>query len=272
MSAGRALLLHSDSAPALPEVPAFSALYAKGLAPKRGDVVMVAGRSGSQKSGFTLYWVRKLGLPTLYFAADMKPIEAATRLASIEVGETSTTVRSRIKAAGAEQYGEALRGSNVHFSFGSPITWERIDLTMQGWVELYGTYPEVIVLDNLMDFAGGEADYQAQMETMQRIDEMAQETKATVIVLHHQTSKGASSEDPGIPAPISSVKNGLSEKPQIVLGVALGVQMVPHELRVAILKQREGASDPSGRDYARIGADPARTTFFSLESEYYGGS
>lgn len=271
LSAARALQLHGDDAPDLPHVPAFKALYDYGLSAKRGDVIMVAGRSGSQKSGFAMYWVEQMGLPTLYFAADMKPVEASARLAAIRTGENSRTIRKRIEASGPDLYVDALRDSKVSFAFGQPITWHTIDLTLQGWVETYNSYPEVIVIDNLMDIQSVGADYTLMSEAMQALDALAQDTGATVIILHHATDKGGGSGDPGLPPARSEIKYGMSEKPQVILTVALAAQMLPYELRIAHVKQREGRADPSGRDYVRIGARPETTTFFDLREEQHHG-
>lgn len=226
---------------------------------------MIAGRSGTQKSGLALFWVDEMSLPTLYFSADMSAFTASTRLASKRSRLTTPEVEAIMLSQGSERREmlQDLAGSNITFSFGSPITWRQIDEELEAYVELWNTYPSVIVLDNLMDFEGAEADYQAQMGVMQSVTEIARDTGATVIVLHHASDKGwSATTDPWQPPARSDIKNGLGEKPELCLTVALD----PHtnEYRIAIVKQRMGACDPTARSYARILCEPQYTSFKPL--------
>ena len=112
----------------LPHVPAFKDLYEAGVTPRQGQVVMVAGRSGSQKSGFALYWVASMGLPTLYFSADMAPFTAGVRLASIATGMSSKEVEAMMgTTTGRAQIEQAASSLPIELSFGSPITWEQVE-------------------------------------------------------------------------------------------------------------------------------------------------
>lgn len=250
-----------DSAEPLPRVEAFRDLYREGVVPRQGQVVMVAGRSGSQKSGFALFWVAQMGLPTLYFSADMTPFTAGTRLASIATGKTSAEVvgllRARDGAALIER--EVLR-LPVRLSFGSPITWERVEAELNCYVLLHNEFPKVVVFDNLMDFEGGESDYTAQMEVMQDITAFARRTGATVIVLHHASDKTLDAVNaPWRPPSRNQIKNGMAEKPELTLGVSL--DPVNKNFFVACLKQRDGFCDPTGNRFVVLDCDPARTWF-----------
>lgn len=228
---------------------------------------MIAGRPGSQKSGFTLYWVRQMNLPTLYFSADMTPMEAVTRLIAMETGESSDSVSRRIEAGGSDSYVEALSGSNLEFAFGQPITWEDIQANLDLWVEARNEYPAVIVIDNLMDVEGAETDYHVQSQLMQDLTALSRDTGSTVIVLHHASDKGASMV--GAPPARSEIKNGLGEKPQATLTVALARDLGV-ELRVAVVKQRNGRDDPAAKSYVRFKAQPELTRYGPGPHEWYG--
>jgi hypothetical protein len=258
----RSLSLHADSGRELPRVPAFAALYARGCRPRHGEVVMIAGRSGTQKSGLALFWVAQMNLPTLYFSADMSPFTASSRLASMVTGDTTEQVERGMAAGGVSRarYLTALAPSRITFAFGSPITWPALDEELEAYVELWDEYPQVIVCDNLMDFDGSEADYTAQMAVMSGLTELARSTGATVIVLHHASDKSWEAKtDPWAPPSRDQVKGGLSEKPELSLSVALD----PHslEFRIAVIKQRMGPSDPTARKYAVLWCEPERTRF-----------
>jgi hypothetical protein len=157
----------------------------------------------------------------------------------------------------------ALADSKITFSFGSPIGWQQIDEEVEAYVELHDAYPQVIVFDNLMDFAGAEADYTAQMGVMQGVTEIARDTGATVMIMHHASDKSWDAKDnPWEPPSRDQIKGGLSEKPELSLSVALD----PHSLRyrIAIIKQRMGPSDPTARTWAELMCEPALTRFHKI--------
>lgn len=268
LTAARALALNASSAPVLPAVPELSDLFNNGpygFQPRVNDLIMIAGQSGSQKSGFALYWVARMGLPTLYLSADMTPFQASVRLACMKLGLPTEAVEGMMQTPdGMARVEGGMEDLNITFSFGSPITWRGVDTELDAYVELHNAYPEVIVWDNLMDTEYCENDYTAQMEAMQLIHSLKSEIGSTIIVLHHATDKPRDSgrdggRDPGQPPPRKEIKNGLSEKPEDVLTVATS----PNDNRfgVAIVKQRMGFNDPNAQRFIRLQAEPALTRF-----------
>ncbi|MEU7030029.1 AAA family ATPase [Streptomyces sp. NPDC046275] len=266
LTPARSLALHAESGKELPRIEAFDALYGMGCRPRHGEVVMIAGRSGTQKSGFALFWVASMNLPTLYFSADMSAFTASSRLASMQTGDTTEMVEAGMAAGGRhrEEYLAALAHLNITFSFGSPITWKTVDEELEAYVELWDAYPAVMVFDNLMDFDSAESDYTEQMAVMSGLTELARATGATVIVLHHASDKSwEAKSDPWAPPSRDQVKGGLSEKPELSLSVAL--DPTSHEYRVAVIKQRMGPCDPTARRYASMRCHPEVTRFSKLE-------
>ncbi|MBB3099422.1 hypothetical protein FHR83_007128 [Actinoplanes campanulatus] len=243
-------------------MPAFKAIYERGTTPRHGEVIMIAGRSGTQKSGFALFWVAQMNLPTLYFSADMSAFTASSRLASMATGRTTEDVEHGMAKGGTERqfYLDALAGSRIQFSFGSPISWRAVDEELEAYVELHDQYPQVLVFDNLMDFENAESDYTEQMAVMSQVTEIARKTGATVIILHHASDKSwSAANDPWAPPSRDQVKGGLSEKPELSLSVALDPNDMTY--RVATIKQRMGKSDPTARTYAILWCEPEYTRF-----------
>lgn len=263
LTAGRAFRESAHSAPELPAVPELDALYRVGARPRCGELIMVAGRSGAQKSGFAMFWVQRMGLKTLYFAGDMTAFEASSRLAAMQAREPAEQIELKIAAGDTAVYDLLLQDSRIVFAFGQPITWQSIGDHLDAWVELHSEWPECIVIDNLMDMQDADSDYQAQMQQMQELTALSRDTGCTVIVLHHATEKSPDM-DPALPPSRRSIKGGLTEKPQLILGVAFVEQVLGSELRVAVLKQRSGRNDSSGRTFARLRAIPEETRFESL--------
>ncbi|HOS92173.1 MAG TPA: AAA family ATPase [Armatimonadota bacterium] len=268
LTATRAFNLNARSAPLLPQVEELAPLYQWGVSPRQGQVIMIAGRSGSQKSGFAIFWTRKMRLPTLYMSGDMTAFEATSRLVGMETGEGIEAIEAGLEGPDRLRYEQSLEDVNITFSFGQPITFPGIEAELEAWVELHNCYPAIIVIDNLMDIDGCEADYSAQQEAMQILSGLARETGSTIIVIHHATDKSyEANSQPGYPPSRKEIKNGLSEKPQLTLTVALEPEY--GELRIACVKQRSGRSDPSASDFIRLRAYPEITRFGPLRSSYH---
>lgn len=257
----RALRLNANSGKPLPHVPDLEHLYEIGFAPRHGQLIMLVGRSGSQKSGFAMWWVEQMGLPTLYFSGDMSAFTASSRIASCRYGLPTDEIEAVIERDDEQTVDlmRNLRESKVQFSFGSPITWRAVDEEIRAYVEVHNAYPSVVVFDNLMDFEGAEADYTAQMETMQYLTEFCRETGATVIVMHHASDKAIDPRRPWKPPARNDVKGGMAEKPEISLGVALDNDSL--DFNIAVLKQRMGPQDPTGEKYISIKCIPELTRF-----------
>lgn len=262
LNAARALSLNSDSGRKLPEVDGLQGLYQHGLTLRHGQVIMVAGRSGSQKSGFALWLTDELGLDSLYFSADMSAFTASSRLASKRTGLTTDEVEAALSEGGdsRSKVFQSLEDVNITFSFGSPISWRQIDEEMDAYVELHNKYPEVVVFDNLMDFDGAESDYTAQMAVMQNVTALARDTGATVIIMHHASDKSwDATKDPFAPPSRNEIKGGLSEKPEVSLSVALDANTL--DFNVAVVKQRMGPQDPTARRWTTLRCEPNVTRF-----------
>ena len=258
----QALQKSAKSAPEMPRIPELEDLYRIGCIPRRGEVIMIAGRPGSQKSGFALWLVTKWGLPTLYLAADMTLNEVSVRLACSQMGLTTSEVHERLRgpSRGRKQVADALASMPIQVA-NDAITWERLDTEIQAYVELWDRYPEIIVVDNLMDVEEGASDYHAQMEIMQQLVAVARFTGATVLVLHHATDKtDGYSTDPPMR---KDIKNGMAEKPQMILGVSLDNYTL--DFQVAVLKQRMGPQDPFAKLKVYMTAQPEVTRFHKRE-------
>lgn len=264
LTANRALTLNAASAPELPRIEALKPLYDVGCRPRQGEIIMIAGRSGTQKSGFALWLAANWNLPTLYMSADMSGWQASIRLACMQLGMTTDQVEEQLHAPeGRRAVEQALAPLRITFSFSSPITMSGLEAEMDAQVELWDAYPKVIVIDNLMDIEGCDSDYAAQMAALQDLAALSRDTGSTILVLHHATDKSREAKyDPSMPPSREQVKGGLSEKPELSLSVALQPNTL--EYRIAVIKQRMGPSDPTAQNYVTLRADPARTQFRQL--------
>lgn len=261
LTPARGLALSIQSAEPLPRVEALTALYNLGCTPRRGEVIMVVGRSGTQKSGFALWYTAQMNQRTLYLSGDMSLFQASVRLACSVMGLTTEEIEERMAAGGRkrQEVEDALAKLNFTISAG-PISWAGIDAELEAYVELHDCFPETIVVDNLMDIEGAESDYTAQMEAMQNITALARATGATIFVLHRASDKSWDARtDPWAPPSRDQVKNGMAEKPELCL--AVGLDPTSGQYRIAVLKQRMGKCDPTGRTTASFLCLPSMTQF-----------
>lgn len=266
LTANRAFRQSVASMPPLPLPPELDAIWnwqkEGGVTPRKGQLIMIAGRSGSQKSGFALYWMHQMGLPTLYISGDMTPFEATSRLVAMETGHSPRDIeRWWSDPVEGALYREALARTNISFSFGNPITETAVWGEINAWVELHNEYPPVIVIDNLMDVEGcSDEDNSALRAAMAYFSGLAMKTGSTIVVIHHCTDKTDRGENlPGMPGSRREIKGGVAEKPQLMLSVALEPDTL--EFRVAVVKNRSGPQDPSAKTYAILQAYPEVTRF-----------
>lgn len=275
-----ALKRNAASSPHLPYVPELEPLYRMGYNPHAGELIMVAGRSGAMKSTFVLWLIQRFALPTLYFSADMSAFQASTKLASYQLQKTVDEVAKDMQTEAdgsftdqeaADAVLERLAASPIQFSFGTPIRQDVMIEEINAWVDLYNSFPQVIVIDNLMDMEGCEVGYEEQSLAMQSLSNLSRETGATVIVLHHATDKGdKAKQDPFAPPPRSEIKNGLSEKAEQVLTVSIDNR--DNSFKVAIVKQRMGYTDASAQNYAVFAVNPDKNIFWAPGALNPGGT
>lgn len=269
LNPARALMRsRTDGGREFPKVGAFRDLYTLGWKPRYGEMTMVTGRSGSSKSTFGLYFAQASGLKTLYFSGDMSAFQASVKLACATHHTDIDSMVGLLEGEGCEGILAALP-TNIDFAFGE-ITFAGINRMLDAYVELHNEYPDLIVVDNLMDIQGC-LEYDGQMKAMQELHNLNREVGCAVWVMAHATDKGAMGRGtPHEPAPRSEIKNGMSEKPETILSLALN----PHtsELNVAVVKSRLSKSDPSGRQFVAITSVPDQSRFVPHGHPVEGGS
>lgn len=82
-SFSQALLMRKAPLVELPRVSELDDLYDAGVELASGLITMVAGRSGSQKSGFIMWLLSQLEQPALYIAGDMGMRTVVSRMAAL---------------------------------------------------------------------------------------------------------------------------------------------------------------------------------------------
>lgn len=237
----------------------------------RGQLVLVAAGPGTGKSAFVLTYALRSRVSGLYFSADSDAFVQLSRslsiLSGMDMKESGELARSddfhRIKGI--------VEGSPLRFSYNSSPTLEHIEKQIVAYEELYGDFPELIIVDNALDVVldGGEED-QAQSldQLMAWLHDMARTTEACVIVLHHVTGPY---NDAQTPIPLSGVKGQIGRVPELILTLHKGPGNYDgqDDLRVSTVKNRGQRADPSGNSYAELTFDGFHMSITDKQEEVF---
>lgn len=246
--------------PLLPELETLHHGYYKFVF-RGSEQTMIVGQPGSQKSGWALWllsqWA-KSGITGLYVSADMAQHTATTRLAAAITGHTTETVSKGLRAGAEDYYADALAELPIRFMFNPNPTFGDILDEVDAWVEVWDEYPQVIILDNLLDIyaTSGDNEFTGYKSILLDAKTLARETGACVLILHH-ASEGAS--DPTKPPPRKAVMGKVSQTPENVISVAIGDD--PTDFKLAVVKQRSGPSDATAQHIEHLRVHPERNRF-----------
>lgn len=234
---------------------------------RRGQVTMIAGAPNAGKSLIALNYAILANIPTLYISADTDAYTTAIRSAALVSGHTVQSVESAFETdAGTDFYTDALSGiKNVRFDFYPSPTLDDIQLTVLAYAEAYGAFPELIIVDNLMNVVSlHENEWTGLRDIAKSMHHMARETDAAVFLLHHTSENEGR---PDLPPARKAIQGKVSQLPELILTVAL----LPDsgEFRVAPVKNRFGPNTPTGADYIILWADPSRMTVFNDRNQAY---
>jgi hypothetical protein len=256
LTAARSLARGRHAGAELPDVAELAALrhgfFKFGM--RQSTVTLCAGTPGAGKSLFALWLATKYRVPALYFSADSNAFIVSTRLAAALSGASIEEVAAALKEGGEGYYQDILDDLPVRFCYDPNPSRQTIDEELDAWVEMYDTYPRLVVVDNLMDVVGGgDSEFAAYKDVLLGLKTLSRETEACVLVLHHMSETGT---DPHLPAPRKSVMGKVSQTPDNVLSVALSDD--GRQFLVSVVKHRDGPADPTGAKFERFTVDLGR--------------
>ena len=236
----------------LPEV--WKTLADKGTRFLRGQLALVAAGPGTGKSAFVLNYALRSGVSCLYFSADSDAFVQLSRSLAILGGMNMTDASNLVLSEDFDRINEIIGQVPVRFSYDPAPALEHIENQIMAYEELYGDYPELIVVDNALDVEldAGDADQAQSLDALMAwLHDMARSTEACVIVLHHVTGPF---NDADKPIPLSGVKGQIGRVPELILTLhkQLGEEWEPDTLNVSTVKNRGQKADP------RRGGGPVR--------------
>ncbi len=251
-------LARADSGEPLPTV--FPALEKQRIRPRRAQVTMIAGQPNAGKSMFALHYALKLGEPTVYFSADSDEATQVTRAAAVVTGHRIEEVEEGLRQGGEGYYSDALASwDKFRLDFNPNPSLEDIEQTLLAYDEVYGRFPGLIVVDNLLNIVADQADGEkkAYMEIQKVLKYLCRETGAAIFLLHH-CSEGDGG--PYWPPKRKAIQQKVNELPELELTVAYNP--LQNQFGVAAVKNRNGKADPEARNPVWLWADMERGRFF----------
>lgn len=222
---------------------------------RRGQLTMVAAAPNAGKSMFALVYAIKAGVPTLFFSADTDVTTVMIRAASHISGHAQITVEQNldVKSAYYDDSFEKMR--HIQWVFDSSPSLDDIELEVKAYQELYGIAPQLIVVDNLMNVAAETDNEWAGLRAiMMELHDLARNTEACVLVLHH-VSEASEYGDGTYPPARRSIHGKVSQLPSLML--TLGYDPLGKQLRVAAVKNRFGPNSADGKDWVALDANYA---------------
>jgi predicted ATP-dependent serine protease len=259
LTIAQAATRNKNNAQLLPDL--FPALASNGIRFRRGQVTMIAGQPNSGKSLLALFYAVKSGVPTLYISADTDAYTTAIRAAAVITGSQVNTVEEAFSSGtGYEFYEEELKTlKHLRFDFDPSPTLDDIQLSIQAYGEAFGEYPQLLIIDNLLNIAAlHDNEWTGMRDIAKAMHHVARQTDAAVFMLHHTTEAEGR---PELPPSRKSIQGKISQLPEMILTVAMDHDT--SEYRIACVKNRFAKNSAAGTDYTVLFADASRMTLYN---------
>ena len=255
------VLARADGGEPLPTV--FRSLDARGIKPRRGQITMVAGQTNAGKSMWALYYcirLARLGERVLYMSADSDEHTQGTRMAAAITGHPTSDIEQALEAGGVDYYADELDSLDVRMDFNSNPSLDDIDLTMAAYEELFGQWPTVLVIDNLINVEGvgdeGSSEKSGLLEIQRVLKYICRQTGVAIPLLHHCSEAEGK---PHYPPTRKAVMQKVNELPENILTVAYDDEQ--QRFGMAAVKLRNGRADPTARNPVWLAVDMERCRF-----------
>lgn len=248
---------HENAREPLPDI---FGLAKHGIQVRRGQVTLIAAQPNDGKSFLTLWACLQWGLMgprTLYFSADTDEETTLRRATASYTGTQQDSVEQAMRS-GWDSYQEKLAGleGRVAFDFETDPTYSHIHEELCAYWEMWGEYPQVVAIDNLMDVVGDNDDeYGTMRDSMKAFKRFARITGAAFIILHHcnETEKRENH-----PPSRREITGKVAQKPEMILTLQLDGDF----MRIACVKNRNGSKDPKGIVHYVLRVDFERVQFY----------
>lgn len=226
---------------------------------RRGQVTLIGGAPGGGKSALAttiaLYADKS---PTVYFSADSDKMTFGTRIMASALNLHLSDAEELLLKKDEEAL-EALEELTDHIwvNFDPSPTPRDIDEEIDCFAYIYGDYPHLVVVDNLMDVSlyGGDerAGHDAVVDFCRQL---ARRTGAAVIILCHVTGPFTDGTEV---IPRSGLMNKIDKRPRLILTLH---RYDINGLGVSVVKNSNGPAEADGSLMTVIQWMPEKSWFF----------
>lgn len=215
---------------------------------RRGQLSMIVAPPGCGKTAFITDWMLELpknpygdSYSVLFFSLDSDRGTVGTRVAASVANMTTDQVEPLVQKNDPNilrRIAEAT--AHIGYSFYSRPDFDRVRLEIIAFAYVHGKWPDVIVVDNLVDVESDGSGHESQNATAEWLKTVASETGAAVILLHHATGAFATGQTA---LPISAVLGQVNRPQRLILTLS---RPAPDILNVAVVKNSNGPADATG--------------------------
>lgn len=257
LSQGKKQVGHSGEAICNP----FPQLASEGVHLRRGQLHLIAAAPGIGKSALILYWAmvgenRKKVDRVLYLSADSDPAVQYKRAAQVASGYSNEFISEQLRSA-PEWVDQVVTQGTAHmrFDFDSYPDADHILNQVNAYLEIYGVYPDLIIMDNAKNVRLGDDSRTGEFDelegTMEFLQQVARETNSAVVTLHHVTG---TYEDGDRAVPLSGIRGKVTKTPETILTLFRGYG----QTFVVPVKNRDGKADSAGGVVIALQSDLSR--------------
>lgn len=236
---------------------------------RQAQLHLIAAQPGGGKTMLALWYAITSKTPALYFSADSDSRTIALRAGAILMERSVSDIERMMDSEASVLLEDALAdgAGHIRFSFDPSPSLQDIEEEIEAWIELHGTAPTAIYIDNLMNIAAGaDNEWTALRDSMSAFHYMAREYESAFIVLHH-VSENEKMSKPNFPAPRKALMGKVSALPELVLSVAL--DSGANSYRVAVVKNRHGKADPNAEEYVTLAAEPSHMLLYNSGADMH---
>lgn len=230
---------------------------------RRGNTALFAAVAGMGKTMVMLCAVLNMAVPTLVFSSDSDDLTVASRIIAIRTGKTTDEAEAWMASdpAAAAAVLRPLR-DQLKWQFNPSPTLDDLWMESYAYLEMYGDWPHLIVVDILSDVSHDGGDEWATLREVNRQTKvLARETDACVLMIHHATEGVPESR---VCPSRGDVMGKISAQPSLM--VTFGKD--PSDaFWVACVKNRFGPSKKSGEDRFRMSLDATRSLIRDWQGE-----
>jgi KaiC/GvpD/RAD55 family RecA-like ATPase len=251
----------------LPEI--LPQLTASQVVFRQAQLHLIAGQPGGGKTLLALWYAVASKVPSLYISADSDSRTIATRAGAILMNKDVADVERLMDTEASVLLEDALAegASHVRFAFDPAPSLQDIEEEIEAWIELHGSAPSAVYVDNLMNVASAsDNEWTALRDAMSAFHYMAREYESAFIVLHH-VSENEKMSKPNYPAPRKALMGKVAALPELVLSVALDSSS--NSYRVAVVKNRHGKADPTAETYVSLAAEASKMVLYNSPAELF---